>query len=94
MSAQDWLQAAKTEEERLIDEIAKTALYKQLEAVRAVFAVYEETADAVKTPEQQPPTLAPTPTKGQASRSSFKTANAFSGLVQAAADGSSRSSPQ
>jgi hypothetical protein len=41
MSADDWLRAAKAEEQRLLSEIMKTDLYKQLEAVRAVLAVYQ-----------------------------------------------------
>jgi hypothetical protein len=41
MSAEDWLQAAKTEEQRLLTEISKTDLFRQLEAVRAVIAVYQ-----------------------------------------------------
>jgi hypothetical protein len=40
MSAEDWLQAAKAEEQRLLREIMKSDLYLQLEAVRAVIAVY------------------------------------------------------
>jgi len=40
MSADDWLQAAKAEEQRLLREIMKSDLYLQLEAVRAVIAVY------------------------------------------------------
>jgi len=42
MSADDWLQAAKTEEQRLLGEIAKTELFRRLEAVRAVIAVYQD----------------------------------------------------
>jgi hypothetical protein len=41
MSAEDWLRAAKAEERRLLAEIAKTNLYRQLEAVRGVLAAYE-----------------------------------------------------
>ena len=41
MSAEDWLRAAKTEEQRLLGEIAKTDLFRQLEAVRAVIAIYQ-----------------------------------------------------
>jgi hypothetical protein len=41
MSAEDWMQAARAEEQRLLSEIAKTELFKQLEAVRAVIAVYQ-----------------------------------------------------
>jgi hypothetical protein len=42
MSAEDWLRAAKSEEQRLLGEITKTDLYKQLEAVRGVLAVYSD----------------------------------------------------
>ena len=41
MSAEDWLRAAKTEEQRLLGEIAKTDLFRQVEAVRAMIAVYQ-----------------------------------------------------
>ena len=41
MSAEDWLRVAKTKEKRLLGEIAKTDLFRQLEAVRAVLAVYQ-----------------------------------------------------
>jgi hypothetical protein len=94
MSADNWLRAAKTEEERLIAEIAKTTLYKQLQAVRAVISVYERTAAPPETPTQHAPTVPSTPTNGQASRRVFKTANAFSDVAPAGADASSRSSPQ
>jgi hypothetical protein len=40
VSADDWLQAAKAEEQRLLREIMKSDLYLQLEAVRAVLSVY------------------------------------------------------
>ncbi len=40
MSAEDWLQAAKAEELRLLREIMKSDLYLQLEAVRTVISVY------------------------------------------------------
>jgi len=40
MSADDWLRVAKAEEQRLLREIMKSDLYLQLEAVRAVIAVY------------------------------------------------------
>ena len=45
MSAEEWLRAANTEEERLLDELAKTTLYKRLEAVRTVIALYQGTAE-------------------------------------------------
>ena len=70
MSAEDWLRAVKIEEQRLLDEISKTVLYKQLEAVRAVIAVYEGTAEPRDTPEQ----LGATRANGQ---HNFKKANAF-----------------
>ena len=40
MSADDWLQAAKAEEQRLLREIMRSDLYQQLEAVRTVISVY------------------------------------------------------
>ena len=86
MSAEDWLRAAKAEEQRLLDEIAKSTLYRQLEAVRTVISVYEGTAVPPETPGQHAPTLPSTRTNGQASRHSFKAANAFSDLPDAAAD--------
>ena len=49
MSAEDWLRAAKTEEQRLLGEIAKSDLFRQLEVVRAVIAVYQ---GKVPSPEQ------------------------------------------
>jgi hypothetical protein len=58
MSAQDWLRAAKTEEQRLLREIMKTDFYKQLEAVRTVIAVYEGTADTPATTLAGPATAA------------------------------------
>jgi hypothetical protein len=94
MSAEDWIQAAKAEEQRLFDEIAKTTLHKQLQAVRPVISVYEETAAPPETAGQHAPTLPSTRTHGQASRHSFKTANAFSDAPAAGADSSSRASPQ
>jgi hypothetical protein len=89
MSAENWLQAAKTEEERLLAEIAKTTLYKQLEAVRAVLAVYEGTT-AVEAEQAGASAAASTRTNGATSPRSFKTANAFSGAADAAADSGSR----
>jgi hypothetical protein len=68
MSAEAWLDAAKAEEERLLDVITKTTLYKQLEVVRRVISVYEATAEPPGTSEQQAPAVPPTPTNGQASR--------------------------
>jgi len=41
MAIEDWLRAARAEEQRLLGEIMKTDLFKQLEAVRAVLAVYQ-----------------------------------------------------
>jgi hypothetical protein len=90
MSADDWIRAAKTEEQRLLDEIAKTTLYKQLEAVRTVIALYENTAEPHKTSEQSAATVGATKPNGQTSRHSFKAANAFSDLPDAAADATSR----
>ena len=94
MSAASWLEAAKAEEHRLFDEIVKTTLYKQLAAVRAVIAVYEDTSESAATPL---PAGAPTPsarTNGSASRHSFKTANAFSDTPAASTDANSRANPQ
>jgi hypothetical protein len=88
MSADSWLEAAKTEEERLLAEIAKTTLYKQLVAVRAVIALYDGIPTPATTPEEHGP--AAVRTIGQASRHTFKTANAFTDLADAAAEGSPR----
>jgi hypothetical protein len=41
MAIEDWLRAARAEEQRLLGEIMKTDLFKQLEAVRGVLAVYQ-----------------------------------------------------
>jgi hypothetical protein len=92
MSAKDWIEAAKTEEERLLAEIAKTTLYKQLEAVRAVLAVYEGPAEEPE-PEQEG-VVAAARANGAASARSFKMANAFSGPSDAVADSGSRPRPQ
>jgi hypothetical protein len=91
MSADNWLEAVKTEEQRLLAEIVKTTLYKQLAAVRAVIAVYEDTSEASAA---QLPTGVPASarTNGSAPRHSFKTANAFSDAPTV--DASSRGSPQ
>ena len=94
MSAEGWLQAAKGEEERLIDEIAKTTLYKQLEAVRAVITLYEGTTEPHTAPEQHGPTMPSSRTNGQAPRHGFKKANAFSDLAEAAPEANSRPGPQ
>jgi hypothetical protein len=91
MSSEGWLQAAKTEEERLLAEIVKTTLYKQLAAVRAVIAVYEDTSESSATPL---PTVASARPNGSASRHGFKTANAFSDAPASGTDASSRASPQ
>ena len=48
MSAEDWMNAAKTEEQRLVGEIAKTDLFRQLEAVRRVIAVYQGIASSTE----------------------------------------------
>jgi hypothetical protein len=93
MWAEGWLQAAKTEEERLLAEIAKTTLYRQLEAVRAVLAVYQGPTAAPEA-EQAGASTPSTRTNGAASPRSFKTANAFSGAADAAADSGSRPRPQ
>ena len=98
MSAENWLQAAKSEEERLLAEIAKTTLYRQLEAVRAVLAVYEGTT-AVSEAEKagasaSASAAASARTNGATSPRSFKTATAFSGAADAAADSGPRPRPQ
>jgi hypothetical protein len=54
MAAEEWLKAAKAEEQRLLGEIAKTDLFRQLEAVRAVLAVYHG-----KDPTAAPVSLGP-----------------------------------
>ena len=88
MSAEDWVRAAKTEEQRLLCEIAKTELYKQLDAVRTVIAVYEGTSES-------PPAASVSPrANGPTSQHSFKMANAFSDVSDAAGDASLRSKPQ
>ena len=94
MSAEGWLQAAKNEEERLFAEIAKTTLYKQLEAVRAVITLYEGTTEPHTAPEQHAPAMPSTRTNGQVSRQGFKKVNAFSDLAEAAPEASSRPGPQ
>ena len=72
MSAQDWLRAAKAEEQRLLREIMKTVFFKQLEAVRTVIAVYEGTAEsaAAKEPEAAARAIS-TRANGPASQHSF-----------------------
>jgi hypothetical protein len=94
MSAEGWLQAAKNEEERLFVEIAKTTLYKQLEAVRAVITLYERKAEPYTAPEQHGPTMPSSRTNGQTPRHGFKKANAFSDLAEAAPEANSRPGPQ
>ena len=93
MSAADWLRAAKTEEQRLLDEIMKTDLYRQLDAVRAVIAVYEGTTESRAAAWAQPAaTPASTKANGPVSQHSLKVANAFSDVSDAAGD-ASRSRP-
>jgi hypothetical protein len=77
MSAEDWLLAAKTEEQRLLGEISKTELYKQLDAVRTVIAVYQGSAVSPAAAPAQPPaaTVVSTQTNGPASERSYKTGN-------------------
>jgi hypothetical protein len=95
MPATQWLQAAKSEEQRLLREIMKTSFYKQLEAVRAVIAVYESTAaSAGAAPAEPAATAVPTRANGQTSQHSFKLANAFTEFSDAAGDASLRSKPQ
>jgi hypothetical protein len=92
MSAEDWLRAAKTEEQRLLGEIMKTDLYKRLDAVRTVIAVYQGPAESpAAAPSQPGATGVSTRANGPASERSFKTANVFSEhVVQAATSGSAR----
>ena len=89
MSSEDWLRAAKAEEQRLLDEIVKTDLYKQLEAVRAVFAVYLDASPT--TGPLQPGAAATSPRgNGAVSERGFKVANAFADMTDGAADGAGR----
>jgi hypothetical protein len=88
MSAEDWMLAARTEEQRLLGEIVKTDLYKQLDAVRTVIAVYEGTSESPTAASVSPRANGPT------SQHSFKMANAFSDVSDAAGDASLRSRPQ
>jgi len=85
MSAEDWLRAAKSEEQRLLTEIMKTDLYKQLEAVRGVLAVYPD-ATTTATPAAA---ISGRP-NGPASERAFKTANAFAEMNDAAEAARSR----
>ena len=93
MPATQWLQAAKSEEQRLLREIMKTSFYKQLEAVRAVIAVYGGTAESAGA---EPTATAAVSTRanGPTSQHSFKLANAFTDLSDAAGDANLRSKPQ
>jgi hypothetical protein len=84
MSAEGWLRAAKTEEERLLSEIMKTDLYRQLEAVRGVLAVYLGAATIV-TPSQAATSM-PIRPNGAASEHTFKMANAFSEMNDSGGD--------
>jgi hypothetical protein len=92
MSAEDWLRAVKTEEQRLLDEIMKTDLYKQLDAVRTVISVYQGTAESSRVAPTQP--TASTRANGPVSERSFKMANVFTEVSDAAGDASMRSRPQ
>jgi hypothetical protein len=76
MPATQWLQAAKSEEQRLLREIMKTSFYKQLQAVRTVIAVYEGTAESAGA---EPAATAAVSTRanGTTTQHSFKLANAF-----------------
>jgi hypothetical protein len=77
MSSEDWLLAAKAEEQRLLDEISKTELYKQLDAVRTVIAVYQGSAvSPAAAPVQTPAaTVVSTQANGPASERGYKTTN-------------------
>jgi hypothetical protein len=92
MSAEDWLRAVKTEEQRLLDEIMKTDLYKQLDAVRTVISVYQGTAESSTVAPTQP--TASTRANGPVSERSFKMANVFTEGSDAAGDASTRPRPQ
>jgi hypothetical protein len=92
MSAEDWLRAVKTEEQRLLDEIMKTDLYKQLDAVRTVISVYQGTAESSTVAPTQP--TASTRANGPVSERSFKMANVFTEVSDAAGDASMRPRPQ
>ena len=92
MPADDWLRAVKTEEQRLLDEIMKTDLYKQLDAVRTVISVYQGTAESSTVAPTQP--TASTRANGPVSERSFKMANVFTEASDAAGDASMRSRPQ
>ena len=77
MSSEDWLLAAKAEEQRLLDEISKTELYKQLDAVRTVIAVYQGSVVSPTAVPVQPPaaTVVSTQTNAPASERGYKTGN-------------------
>ena len=95
MSAQDWLRAAKAEEQRLLREIMKTVFFKQLEAVRTVIAVYEGTAETAAGKEREAVARAISMrANGPTSQHSFKAANAFSEISELAGDVNSRAKPQ
>jgi hypothetical protein len=90
MSAENWLRAAKAEEERLLAEIMKTDLFRQLDAVRTVIAVYEGTAASAAGAA----TVASTRANGSSPERSFKKANLFSDVADGTGDVGLRSSPQ
>jgi hypothetical protein len=92
MPAEEWLRAAKTEEERLLSEIVKTDLYKQLEAVRGVLAAYPEAATTTTPP--QPTTGISGRQNGSASERGFKTANAFVEMSNGAGNVAAPARPQ
>ena len=95
MSAEDWLRAAKTEEERLLREIMKTDLYRQLDAVRTVIVVYQGTAESLaSSPAQPAATVIAARANGPASERSFKMANVFSEAGEGAGDSSIRTKSQ
>jgi hypothetical protein len=95
MSVNDWLRAAKAEEQRLLREIMKTDFYKQLEAVRTVIAVYQGTAGSpAATPAEPVAATVSIGANSSTSQHSFKMANAFTEAANAAGAGSIRSGPQ
>jgi hypothetical protein len=96
MSAEDWLRAAQAEEQRLLGEIMKTDLYRQLDAVRAVIAVYEGTVAPAAGTAAQPTaaTVVTARSNGSPSERSFKKANLFTDVSDGGGDAGLRSGPQ
>src|ERR1700680_5085955 len=95
MSAEDWLRATQAEEQRLLVEIMKTDLYRQLDAVRTVIAVYEGTAAPSAGTAAQPTaaTVVTTRSNGSPSERSFKKTNLFTDVSDGGGEASLRSGP-